>query len=170
LIFNVNFAPGYPRRYAAQKMREVTIHPVRTNEWMNHWLRWPRRKQVLATMLLWASRAGATTITFDPRLRPPLVYSNEKNDSITTELGPPPEPVSDGLLQYFYDIANDKRLFGVLHPIVNLKNQNETMLTINIPDIETSEVHQWIMTLAEQTAVFVSTSGASKKASNPNAA
>jgi hypothetical protein len=164
------FGLGDHCRYAAQEMRELTIHPVRTNEWKNHWLRWPRRKQVLASMLLWASRAGATTITFDPKLQPPLVYSNEKSDSITTELGPPPEHVSARLLQYFYDIANDKRLFGVLPPIVNLTNQNETILNIKIPDIETSEVQQWIMTLAEQSAVFVSISGASRKASNPDAA
>ena len=97
-----------------QSMRNITLHPARVNEWRNCWLRWPRSKQALASVLLWASRADATRITFDPNRDSPLVYSNASLDCIETEVPAPPDQVAQTLLQYLRDIATGDRFFGML--------------------------------------------------------
>ena len=92
-------------------MRSTTLHPVHKNEWRNQWLAWPRSKQVLASMLLWASRADATRITFDPNRTYPLIYSNPTNSSIESDLPTPPENVVDNFIDYLRDIAAGGTMF-----------------------------------------------------------
>lgn len=135
-------------------MRKITLHPVRTNEWRNHWLKWPRSKQVLATMLLWATRANATRINFDPERASLLVYSNKTRTSIETELPPPPADVVESFLPYLRDIAVGCELFGMIRKAAVDCSSDQCSVIIDVPDIETSQTYRWLMTVGESSATF----------------
>ena len=137
-------------------MRKITLHPVRTNEWRNHWLKWPRSKQVLATMLLWATRANATRITFDPERVSPIVYSNQTCPSIETELPPPPADVVESFLPYLRDIAVGCELFGLIRKAAVGCSSDGYSEIIDVPDIETSRTYRWLMTVGECSAILES--------------
>lgn len=134
-------------------MKQITLHPVRTNEWRNYWLRWPRSKQVLATMLLWASRAGANRITFDPSRAQPLVYSNDDLSDIESELPPPPEDVVSSFLVYLHRIANDNHWFGLVRPREQVFDCNSSVL-IRVPDSETGAAYNWSVEVYATSATF----------------
>ena len=146
---------GDLERYPAQ-MRQITLHPVRTNEYRNHWLKWPRSKQVLGTMLLWASRADATQITFEPSRTNPLIYSNQECHSIETELPPPPTDVVESFLPYLRDIAAGCELFGLIRKEAHACPDDALSVIVNVPDIETSKTYRWAMTVGQYSAMFKS--------------
>ena len=108
---------------------------------------------MLASVLLWASRADATRITFDPNRDSPLVYSNASLDCIETEVPAPPDQVAQTFLQYLRDIATGDRFFGMLRSGAKFDGDSVTVV-INVPDVETPTVHRWILTVNEFTATF----------------
>ena len=140
-------------------MDTIKLHPVRTNEYRNQWLKWPRSKQVLASMLLWATRANATLITFDPAREKALVYSNPENDDIETELPHPPQDVVESYLGYLRDIASEQGRIRMFRKPAEPENTEDVAVRIQVPDIETEETYFWIMTVGEFSARFESEQG-----------
>ncbi len=137
-------------------MKHIKLHPVRTNEWRNHWFEWPRSKQVVASMLLWASRAHATQIVFDPSLEIPLTYSNAVDDQIETELPAPPEEVVETFLTYLQAIATDDSRFGLVRTKKEFDTDSELEVAIAVPDIELHVTHNWVMRVGGTSATFTS--------------
>lgn len=149
-------------------MRRITLHPVRTNKWRNHWLKWPRSKQVLATILLWASRANATQITFDPNRNSPLIYSNQTCLSIETEVPSPPADVVESFLPYLRDIAAGCELFGLIRKKADALCENQHSVIVNVPDFETNQTYRWLMTINQSSAIFESMGGLDDKPIKPS--
>ena len=139
-------------------MRQITLHPVRTKEWRNHWLKWPRSKQVLATMLLWASRANATKIAFDPQCDTPLIYLDLSRNPVESELPPPPENVVESFLEYLHDITAGDRWFGMLRSNKQANEHESVPIAIHVPDIENNATYRWVMTVGQSSAIFNSDS------------
>ena len=152
-----SFRLGDHGRYPTKPMRQITLHPVRTNEWRNYWLKWPRSKQVLATMLLWASRAQATHIRFDPDAETPLVYLDSSRNRVESELPPPPDEVVETFLEYLRDVAAGDRWFGMLRSATQVGKHEPLSLSIIVPDIEIAATHRWTMTVGQCSASFAST-------------
>lgn len=138
-------------------MKHIKLHPVRTNKWRNHWFEWPRSKQVVASMLLWASRAQATQIVFDPSLEIPLTYSNAVDDQIETELPAPPDEVVEKFLIYLQAIATDDSWFGLVRAKREFDTDSELEVAIAVPDIELHVTHNWVMRVGGTSATFTST-------------
>ena len=135
-------------------MKRIKLHPVRTNEWRNHWLKWPRSKQVAASMLLWASRAHATQIIFDPTKDQTLVYSNATDDNIVTELPEPPQDVAETYLGFLQDLAAGGSWLGLFRPNVKFVSGSDVNVRIVVPDIETGESYNWVMSVGDKLATF----------------
>jgi hypothetical protein len=133
-------------------MRTVKIHPVRLNRWRNYWLKWPRQKQILASVLLWASRADAVRIEFNPDKNRDLVYRDESGEVISTELGPEPPEVAEWLHDYLHEIASDESWFGWKRPVKIVKLP--TSIKFSIPDIEQKKTWRWLMEIDARTVTF----------------
>ena len=114
---------------------------------------------MLASMLLWATRANATLITFDPAREKALVYSNPENDDIETELPHPPQDVVESYLGYLRDIASEQGRLRMFRKPAEPEMTEDVAVRIQVPDIETEETYFWIMTVGEFSARFESEQG-----------
>ncbi len=133
-------------------MRTLKLHPVRLNRWRNHLFYWPRQKQILASVLLWASRADAARIEFNPNRNRNLVYTNEHGVEISTEIGPEPPEVADWLLEYLHEIASDESWLGWKRPIRLV--ELPTSIKISVSDVELNKTWPWLMQIDARTATF----------------
>jgi len=137
-------------------MKRIKLHPIRIKEWQNQWLKWPRNKQLIASVLLWASRADATRIVFDQSENVPLAYSNAVQDQIETEIPAPPDEVVETFLSYLQAIAIDDRRFGLVRPERALETGSELEVAIAVPDTELRKTYHWVMRVGENSATFTS--------------
>ena len=137
-------------------MRKIILHPVRTNKWRNHWFKWPRSKQALASVLLWASRAEADRITFDPHRFITLIYSNQTCQHIKTEVPPPPYDLVESFLPYLRDIAAGDELFGLIRKEVSIHCVKPLSVVISVPDVELKTTYRWLMKVDQSSALFES--------------
>ena len=111
--------------------------------------------QVLGSVLVWAHRANATRIVYDPDLDPPFFYTDAYNNSITSDFPQPPPKLRSELTRLlFLDTIDGHPIFRPLRRLLRRLDYRSPRAILKTPDFESEIESMWRMTIRSWTTTF----------------
>jgi hypothetical protein len=87
-------------------LRTIRLLAVREAERDNFTIQWRRREQIVGSVLLWAARANANLIRFNPDADAKLEYFDQGNHRVESELGQPPKEFTSEFAPLIRDVID----------------------------------------------------------------
>ncbi len=122
-------------------VRTLRLNAVHSCERFNQ-RGWKYRLQVLGTVLVWAHRANAVRVIYDPGLDEPFVYLAEDGTSVESEFVQPTAEVRDNLrTTLFLDAYDGHPFMRPVRRFLRRRSETDPQLNSGYP-ISTTRLHR----------------------------
>lgn len=136
-------------------MFTTRLYAVREDRDANFATPWRFHTQFVGSVLLWAFRAGATKIDYQPDRAVPFQYTDDQNHSVSSEFEQPPTQIRDWIIQSLFINTMDGH--PMLRPIRRFLRRclgTPMRCALSVPDDEKQVESFWLMTVEQQSATF----------------
>lgn len=136
-------------------MATIRLHALREDDQHNYETDWRYRTQFLGSILLWAYRAGATHIEYNPDASDPFVYTDALGMKVESEFPQPPDGLRDGMIEsLFIDTIDGHPIARPIRRFVRRWSGKQASGQLTAPDSDNKIESKWTITAGARSASF----------------
>lgn len=136
-------------------MAAIRLFAMRDDHRWNYRTAWRVRSQYVGSILLWAHRAGAAFVEYQPDRTEPLQYRDAHGNSVASEFAQPPAPLREKIIpSFFLDTLDGHPLLRPIRRAMRRIFQRQAKGTFSVPDDENQIESTWLMIVHPNSASF----------------